>query len=78
LVGGYAVSTPSLETSGCTTGTAAAASAWRNGRMRVTSWSPVDSGTAPSRPSLTGTILTNLPLGTVVKPFTCNTDWKTR
>jgi hypothetical protein len=48
--------------------------------MRVMTSSPMRPpplGTVVSRASRTGTILTNEPLGTVVKPFTCSTDWKT-
>ena len=44
--------------------------------MRVTTSSPRRAPLATA--SRAGTIFVNAPLGTVVKPFTCRTDWKTR
>ena len=75
---------PSFETSGCSTLPMSAASTWLSGMRRVT-YSSVGAFAVPSVnvrrlvsfASFVGMMRTTAPLGTVVKPFTCSTAWKT-
>src|SRR5262245_22916280 len=85
FVGEYAVSNPSGETSGWRIGNRPPASTFVSGTMRVMNSSlgggtrlPEKVSSVLALASLEGRILITGPLGTVVKPFTCSTDWNTR